>query len=287
MAALEVQTKTGDGWPHWHVMAWCPDGRSVEQLKAAAVKRWTTRTEEEIDIETGEVLRLSSVEPIGFVDVQIARDRVAAGTYIAKYLAKPWDAVPQWMGDSSKRFRKLRASGGFYDVMEKLHRHTRNRGGRKQRKGTGRHTRRLFERMAASGASSNIFRKERGGLVYVGTVPVPQGEWPRLAASMASFAQLGPLTRCRLAISSAQLRRIYAESGQWRERRAALVRLKVEYLRSQWAEVQARKGSDGVHGVERARRRLRRGGRPKSWMGRASGGEVQDDSFLVHRAPES
>lgn len=176
VSAFEVQTKTGDGWPHWHGLLWCPDARSLEAVKAAGVRAWRTRTES-TDPETGEVTRSS--ELIGWVDVQAARDRKAVGIYVSKYLTKPWRVLPPWMLDSPTRFRKLRFSGRSYDVLERLYRHERQRGGRRlarpARIGRGRT---LLQRMASSGSAAQVFRVERWGkLVYAGTIPVARDRW--------------------------------------------------------------------------------------------------------------
>ncbi len=76
VAAFEVQTKTGDGWPHWHMMIHVgEDGRSLAELKAVVERAWCVVSEHEgeVDRSTGEVLTWKAREQIGFVDVQDGR----------------------------------------------------------------------------------------------------------------------------------------------------------------------------------------------------------------------
>jgi hypothetical protein len=172
ICAFEVQSLNGDGWPHWHGLVWAPDDRSLDDVKAAGVKAWRTTTEH-VDEVTGEVVR--SRELIGWVDVQAAKDRKAVGIYVSKYITKAWPAVPAWMGQSDRKFRKVRWSDGVYDVIERLHRRDRVRGSRRPSSLRGRRPARpLFERMASSASSLDVFKVGRWGeREYVATVPIP------------------------------------------------------------------------------------------------------------------
>lgn len=142
-------------------------------------------------METGEVT--SSVERIGYVDVQAVRDRIGAAKYVAKYLMKRWHALPGWMLESRRRFRKLRLSSRTYDVLERLYRHERRRGGRRGPvPGRRTPTRRLIERLARSGSVSELFRVTADGQrEYVGTLPVPLDRWPELLAMGAEPVRMG------------------------------------------------------------------------------------------------
>lgn len=243
-SAFEVQTKTGAGWPHWHAVAWVPDGRSVEELKRAAVKRWTVR-HESVNEETGEVF--SSVECIGFVDVSEAREPIAVGSYIAKYITKPWDAVPTWMGESRQRFRKVRAAPNVYAILEKLGRHEVQRGGRKERKGTGRRARKLFDRMARSGASLAAWRRVGGRLHFAGMIKVPMDDaCPSMMDRVGGrFVRLGKLGACRIVMLGPAFDRL-KRLECWYERRGDdyTGRRRAD-LAAEWSKRQAAKEGGG------------------------------------------
>ena len=113
-----------------------------------------------------------SVESFGFVHVAEAQDRVGLGTYVAKYVVKRWEAVPAWMGESRRRWRKFRASPGFYDVLERLYRHDRHRGSRPEPSGRRLRTRTLYQRMAASG--TRIAAAMTATLAAMGTSLTPK-----------------------------------------------------------------------------------------------------------------
>jgi hypothetical protein len=249
-AALELQTKTGDGWPHWHAIVWVPAGKSIASLKAAADSAWRTTTEH-IDQETGELLSVSR-ESIGFSKVEECRDREAVGTYIAKYVMKPWHAVAGWMLQSSRRFRKVRASSRVYEVLERLHRHVRQRGSRKPASASGRKTRRLLDRMACSGSEVNVFRVgDWGKLEYVRTLPLTVDDVGQMLESgEVRSLRLGRLGSVRVQIPARFLdpRRSWAREREraraWRRRRA------VEIWR-QWSEYQELR-REGAHGLAEA-----------------------------------
>lgn len=243
-SALEVQTKTGDGWPHWHVLAWCPDDRPVAVVKAAVLKGWRTRTET-IDQETGEVTRSS--EPIGVpaaCDVQEVRDAVGAGKYIAKYMMKAWKAVPPWMLESRRRFRKVRLSTHTYDILEGLHRHDRHRGARKTRTGTGRRTRTLLQRMAASGSSLTVFRvaDRYGRREFVRSLPVPRD---RVEAACETGRLrpliLGPWRRMVFEVSPGFAALMKTEGAKWRAESKEYERRRAGELAAAWADRHSRR----------------------------------------------
>lgn len=239
-AVLEVQTKTGDGWPHWHVLAWCPDARTADQVKADTLRGWRTRSES-VDADTGEVV--ASVERIGFVDVQEVRDATAAGKYVAKYMVKAWDAVPPWMLDSTRRFRKVRLSNRAYDVLEGLHRHERHRGERKARTGTGRRTRTLLQRMASSGSTLQLFRAERHGrLRFTGTLPVPmESLFDAVTARRLAPVRLGKMKAMVFEVSPGFAALVRDQQGQWRQRVREAEHDRICRLRAAWARMQRRR----------------------------------------------
>jgi hypothetical protein len=232
-AAFEVQGKTGDGWPHWHVMAWCPDSRTESEVKAAVARSWRTRVER-VNTETGEVARERRL--LGWVDVSTVRDRRGAGIYIAKYLMKSWPAVPGWMLGSTRRFRKVRMSSRAYDVLAKLYRHERASGGRQtetDRDKPHRHrTRTLLERMARSGSALQLFSVGAyGRLSYDRTVPLARDRWPGLwdTGSLRALRG-GPYRNMLFEVSSGLLaalrdegvlKRLRREAGRYEVQRSA------------------------------------------------------------------
>lgn len=169
---FELQSKTGAGWPHWHMLVWCPDGRSLDTIREQARSAWHVTTES-INRETGEVT--TSREFIGWVDVEEARDRTAAATYMAKYITKQWEAVPSWMLNSRRQLRKYRLSNRCFDWLASAGRHERHRGRRMttrpvRRRGPNRLQR---ERLAYSGAALTVLQKRDGKLAFVRTVGIP------------------------------------------------------------------------------------------------------------------
>ena len=203
-STFELQTKTGDGWPHWHLLVWLPpdDQRSVEELKAKVVKRWITVHQiTSVDESTGEVqtrrYRLQIAQP-QCIQVELVKQAIGAATYVAKYLTKRWEAVPAWMGESYKRFRKYRACDRYYEVAEQLTLHHRSRGGRPPRRGCSHHRRRrLFDRMAISAARLNLYEPSGAGWKYKGTLSVPATKLvdvlARVGGELISLGEFGKL----------------------------------------------------------------------------------------------
>jgi hypothetical protein len=243
--AFEVQTKTGDGWPHWHVLAWVPDHRTEDQLRECVRHRWRIRERNErISEETGEVTQSPSIESIGFVHVETVRDNTRAGAYVSKYLTKPWPAVPAWMGESTRRLRKLRFSDECYTILERLYRHDRKRGSRSERVSDRprRPVRPLFQRMAASGLGVLAFKRGQGGrMEFVGTLPVEVdedgtsllqrrgcevvglGSWGRFSGVMTMGEWLRVVTQKRAELANLQRERLDE---------------RVSYFRRQWHRYQ-------------------------------------------------
>jgi hypothetical protein len=67
------------------------------------------------------------------------------------------------MLDSTRRFRKFRASPEFYRLSAELGLHERHLGGRRPRQGPRRRASTLLERMAASGAAVNVWAHAPNG----------------------------------------------------------------------------------------------------------------------------
>jgi len=252
VSAFEVQGKTGAGWPHWHILAWVPDHRSILEIKAAVERGWRTRTAE-VDPESGEVLSWSS-ERIGFVDVQDARSRRGISRYCAKYVTKPWRAVPRWMLESCRRFRKVRCSSAVYPILERLHRHEVHRGGRVERVGTGRRTRTLLQRMASSASSMMVFRERgEGRSSFAFTLPVPRDRVLQLVeGGQVRILQLGKWRRMRFELSP-QFARRFAEDARlrarWREERRRFEADRAGWISMAW-QLHQEGGDVRLHDVE-------------------------------------
>ncbi len=152
LRVIEVQTKTGDGWIHWHVLI---DLGEVGPMGDVAGRVWALWRDK---------------WRIGGCDLQPIK-RSAAG-YLASYISKKWTAVPRWMGESRKRFRILgtstrageiiRAALGLPDRIVRMRTPAR----RRMRK-----TRRLFDRLAGSGLQmAVIYRGADDVCQYFGTI---------------------------------------------------------------------------------------------------------------------
>jgi hypothetical protein len=236
--ALELQMKTGDGWPHWHMMVWAPDDRSLAEIERAVRRAWTITTPH-VDLDTGE--ETFSREAIGAqIDVQESRDRVGAGIYMAKYVLKQWLAHPGWMLQSNRQLRKLRLSRGAFEVLESLHRHVPHRGGRAVASHRRRPARALCERLAWSGAEHVVVKREGGKLRFVGTVPVPATPegWGVLMRSGAVPLQLGEARKVRFRITGSDLRRLRAASHRLEPIRDRELERRRWRLRNAWRFMQ-------------------------------------------------
>jgi hypothetical protein len=220
VASIEPQTKTGDGWIHWHLLVYVPGDVPLEECRRYVRRAWSIRecvVPELVDTETGEVLQRAKFkrESIGRVDVQEAGSRVGTATYVAKYIVKPWEAVPRWMGESTRKQRKFRLSGGFYEILERLHRHTPTRGSRKPASSGRRcRARALYDRMARSGSRTVVFQRHGNELRFHGVLAVPIGEVARVTRVEA--VRVGKWGSVRFAADLAavcELRR-WARSGE-------------------------------------------------------------------------
>lgn len=98
VVVLEFQSRTGDGWPHWHVLidaSDCPRGRLPKDQVVRLWKFWRYKW------------------GIGSVDVQQSKltDSRHACMYITKYLTKPpkrgW---PRWVLEREKKVRLISSS---------------------------------------------------------------------------------------------------------------------------------------------------------------------------------
>lgn len=153
----EVQTRSGDGWIHWHLLIDVGDTRydasswkgrawvDLKQLRADVMRYWCHNWR-----FGGE----------GSQDVQPVRKRQAVAGYLSKYVVKPWPAIPQWVlrrkiirlvGFSLAANRILRQAG----LLENRN-PPRSCRPRQRRPITA-----LMDRLAASGLTSKVIQGRR------------------------------------------------------------------------------------------------------------------------------
>ena len=241
VTALELQGKTGEGWPHWHLIVWAPDERTRDELAAEVRAAWCVVTEH-VDQDSGEVTR--SRESIGFSRVDVAREREGVARYAAKYLLKSWPAVPAWMGESRRQLRKLRISSGAFDWLEGEGRHVRHRGGRRAPKSRRRPARKLFDRMASSGLRHAVFRRSGERLEFVCTLPVPsdQDGFQLMLELGAEPIRLGSPGAVRWRISRAVMERARGRRAELEVKLRATYRHRRVRLEVAWDVEQQRDG---------------------------------------------
>lgn len=162
---LEFQQKTGDGWPHWHILidlADCPGGKV--DLKAAW-QFWRDKWH------------------LGGLQLSLRRefdDPAHAVNYITKYLTKqPGKGYPRWVLESEKRIRFFQGSRSLGALV--------GHGGNKKSESTGKDRRcrapmrPLVERMAACGQKSNVLVQtlepgdQEPSCQFVGTIGAAPG----------------------------------------------------------------------------------------------------------------
>jgi hypothetical protein len=250
---FEVQTATGEGWPHWHLALRVPEGLSVAGMKARVLRAWRIKEKigEDVDRETGEVRErfqfVSIAQPQG-VDVSVARCANRVATYVAKYLTKQWEAVPAWMGESFRRFRRMRCSDELYVCLERIHRHDRKKPARRTAHGTRRYRRRsLFDRMAASCTSAVGFVQERGVRQRcIGSVRVPWADAGHLHRFVEEYnlrvVEFGGPHKVRLVCSEQTWRRIVEgpRRSYWSKLTDDFERRKRIEIEAQWDLLQSR-----------------------------------------------
>jgi hypothetical protein len=255
--ALEVQGRTGDGWPHWHCLIRLDDqGMSIEAARAAVLRRWRV-VHEQLNRETGEVQRM--ILPMGAPqaqDVQEVRDVGGAGVYVSKYVTKAWKGVPSWMGESRRQIRKVRCSVAVFDELERMQEHTRQRGTRRIAGRARRPARILFERMARSGACWSAFEVEPGGVYrFVGRVWCPVSE----VGSMIDRLQGRPLRfglgTMRVAVEASRVRACRAHlaaESPWAQEVRRYVEDQAEHSRRAFAAAQreGRSEAGGTGGLD-------------------------------------
>jgi hypothetical protein len=92
MRVLEFQSKTGDGWPHVHLVAAMPQGVTLRTVRHACWHWWRDRWS------------------IGGCDVQPVRSGKACALYLGKYFTKAVQAIPPWQLERERASRIYGAS---------------------------------------------------------------------------------------------------------------------------------------------------------------------------------
>jgi hypothetical protein len=164
---IEVQTKTGDGWIHWHCVVDCGDtefdDRAVSRLRPINL----SRLQAEVKEWWCDVWKLGGR---GGQDIQLAKKRGAIAGYLSKYIVKPWPAIPEWIlqrkflrlvGFSKAANQHLRMVGltGRCDSVAK---------DRDKKSSVRKPVASLGERLASSALSCKVVNKTVG---FVGTIP--------------------------------------------------------------------------------------------------------------------
>lgn len=290
---FEVQTKTGDGWPHWHAIVFVPHQVSEAEARRRVRAAWSIREvfAESIDPETGEVVQHVRRVPLAGsrgICVEDAKDAGGVARYVAKYIVKPWDAVPAWMGDSYTRFRKARFSGAFYDTLERLHRHHRDRRPRQAHRSLAKSTRRtVFERMARSGCACDVFQSDGARWRYLKTVGIPIQLLAQHASTLGAVPhQLGKWSQVRFIASE----KFIDAAQSWVHNNRADVQsfrlARLREVRRAWffnrAMREAEDMTDGVRCASGARRSVRDDRGREVWSVRVCREAGQDDAQRLH-----
>jgi hypothetical protein len=92
MRVLEFQSKTGDGWPHYHIVAWMPSGATLRSVRQDCWRLWRSKW------------------GVGGCDVVPVRSGKACALYLSKYFTKAVRAVPPWQLERLRSSRLFGAS---------------------------------------------------------------------------------------------------------------------------------------------------------------------------------
>lgn len=258
-AAIELQGKTGDGWPHWHVLVLLPqsESRTEAELTAVLRRRWV-KAVDVVDPESGEVRRGRAVESVGFIKLVLARSSEATARYVAKYAMKPWPAVPPWMLESSRRFRKLSFSEGALVLAAELGLHVRHVGARRRpAPGPRPRARTLLERMSRSGSSCSVWTRTREGsrLRWVASLPVAADDVLEFVGGVDApgvrVVRPGAVARQRVALSWSALSMLTDDRsrlGEFTERAERRVEANAAVLLNAWDDYQQRRALEEADG---------------------------------------
>lgn len=240
---LEIQTKSGEGWPHWHVLAelrgtrWAANGGWL-RLREFSARCW-------------EVWR----DEMGMGSVRVDLIKSAKGTvgYVVKYVNKVWPAFPTWILDRERAPRVIGFSKAASAIIRKemgLPEHVRRTTAnpRPRRSST------VLHRLAASGLRCKVMEERvgRGGEVKRRAVGWVVGRWEWFVLHHKSMPDL------RLETEQSDRRqrlRLVVERGGlgWIRSRSTMLgfgdRVKAEYakrrraLAESWERMQAERGA--------------------------------------------
>ncbi len=140
---MEPQTKSGDGWVHWHCLVDLAEIGSLRRARLLAWRFWR------------------NVWGVGGCD--LFKVTKSATGYLAPYVTKAWPAVPPWMGESRKRFRLVGFSLDANELIRSTLGLPRRPSRKKKSEKQYRPTAPLFHRLAMSGLRTAIIAKYSGG----------------------------------------------------------------------------------------------------------------------------
>lgn len=162
----EVQTHSGDGWIHWHVLA--DVGATQFDLSVRMRRAWIDLSALQREVKRWWCERWKLGHHAG-QDIQAVKKRGAIAGYLCKYITKPWPAIPPWV-----QLRKLVRTVGFSRAANE---HFRQIGLAKERPteddqdneddatGGGRELGTIAERLASSGLECKVIAEghDEGG----------------------------------------------------------------------------------------------------------------------------
>jgi hypothetical protein len=221
---VEPQTASGNGWLHYHILVDLPRTPGMtkgQALGACSRHAWSLWRD---------------TWACGGVDLQPRKkSKGALAGYLSKYIVKPWEAIPEWMLRSTRKFRCISFSKRAADLLHHMGIRERRRSPRTRLHRRRRPTRPLLDRIASVGSTVQVFRRRGDGtLAFAGTLPAPLGV---LVAHQVPGVQLvarsdrpdrtravpvlrGSVAEVRRRCSTAQ---IQADARRWLEERKASV----------------------------------------------------------------
>ncbi len=170
---VEPQTRSGNGWMHWHCVVevagtrWDTGNRRKPiDLKGLANACWSVWRD---DYE------------FGMVDVQLVKSHDRLASYLSKYITKAWPAIPRWVLESSRGVRLVgfaKAAGVIVrDVMGLPESSSDDDDGdddgdEDKRKAKRAKRRPLIDRLTESGMSCNVIQRH-GRCAWAGMIDAP------------------------------------------------------------------------------------------------------------------
>lgn len=170
---IEVQSNSGDGWVHWHVVA--DMAGTTFDLSASKGRPWVDLQRLQAEVKKWWCLRWRLGQPAG-QDIQLVKSREGIVGYLAGYLIKAWPAIPVWVLE-----RSMMRLVGFSREANRLFRacgltpeRSQNEGQqlppqRRRRRPVGR----LGDRLPASGLTTKVLLREGGKRRFLGRLNAP------------------------------------------------------------------------------------------------------------------